>query len=105
MPGGGSKPGERRGGRHKGVPNKVTADVRIAAQRYTAEAIETLASIMRESDVDQARIAAAKELLDRGHGKSTQPIDATLAGKDGGPVRVELYLPDNGRTAARDASD
>jgi len=102
MPGGGSKPGERRGGRHKGVPNKVTADVRIAAQRYTAEAIETLASIMRESDVDQARIAAAKELLDRGHGKSTQPIDATLAGKDGGPVRVELYLPDNGRTAPSD---
>lgn len=102
MPGGGSKPGERRGGRHKGVPNKVTADVRAAAQKYTAEAIETLASIMRNSEADQARIAAAKELLDRGHGKSTQPIDATLAGKDGGPVRVELYLPDNGRTAPSD---
>lgn len=81
MPGGGSKVGERRGGRHKGVPNKITADVRIAAQKYTAEAIETLASIMRDSDVDQARIAAAKELLDRGHGKSTQPVTGELDAK------------------------
>ena len=105
MPGGGSKPGERRGGRHKGVPNKVTADVRAAAQKYTAEAIETLASIMRNSEADQARIAAANALLDRGHGKATQPVDATLAGKDGGPVKVELYLPDNGRGAVIDASD
>lgn len=26
----GSKPGERRGGRQKGVPNKITTDVRMA---------------------------------------------------------------------------
>lgn len=74
----GPKPGTRPSGRQKGTPNKVTADVRAAAQQYTAEAIQTLASIMRESDVDQARIAAAKELLDRGHGKSTQPIEANV---------------------------
>ena len=74
----GPKPGTRPSGRQKGTPNKVTADVRAAAQKYTAEAIETLASIMRQSDVDQARIAAAKELLDRGHGKATQPIEANV---------------------------
>lgn len=28
MPGGGSKPGERRGGRKKGTPNRFTADLR-----------------------------------------------------------------------------
>lgn len=28
MPGGGSKPGERRGGRQKGTPNKVTGELR-----------------------------------------------------------------------------
>lgn len=28
MPGGGSKPGERRGGRQKGVPNQLTTDVK-----------------------------------------------------------------------------
>jgi len=30
MPGGGSKPGERRGGRKKGTPNKLTADLKSA---------------------------------------------------------------------------
>ena len=29
----GSKPGERRGGRKKGVPNKFTADVRAAIEQ------------------------------------------------------------------------
>lgn len=28
----GSKPGERRGGRQKGVPNKVTREIRAASQ-------------------------------------------------------------------------
>jgi hypothetical protein len=28
MPGGGAKPGERRGGRQKGTPNKISGDVR-----------------------------------------------------------------------------
>ena len=33
MPGGGSKPGQRRGGRKKGVPNKVTT---VARQAFLA---------------------------------------------------------------------
>lgn len=32
MAGKGSKPGERRGGRQKGVPNKITTDIRTAIQ-------------------------------------------------------------------------
>lgn len=31
---GGSKPGERRGGRKKGTPNKVTIDVRARIEKY-----------------------------------------------------------------------
>lgn len=34
MPGGGSKPGERRGGRQKGTPNKITRDARAAIGRF-----------------------------------------------------------------------
>jgi hypothetical protein len=30
----GSKPGERRGGRQKGTPNKATAEVKVLAQKY-----------------------------------------------------------------------
>lgn len=74
----GAKPGQRFGGRAKGTPNKATADVRALAQQYTARVIEELARIALEGESDQARIAAGRELLDRGHGKSTQPIDATV---------------------------
>ena len=45
----GSKPGERRGGRQKGTPNKVTAELRGHAQQYTVEALEGLAQIARTS--------------------------------------------------------
>lgn len=33
MAGKGSAPGERRGGRKKGVPNKITGDIRAAVQQ------------------------------------------------------------------------
>jgi hypothetical protein len=71
----GSKPGERRGGRQKGTPNKATADVKAVAQEYTAEAVRALVEIMRMSDSDAAKVSAIKELLDRGHGKARQSVD------------------------------
>lgn len=72
----GSKPGERRGGRQKGTPNKVTAEVRSLAQKYGEQAIEALADIMLDTEQSaRVRVAAAKEILDRGYGKSPQPIE------------------------------
>lgn len=65
----------KTGGRQKGTPNKATAGVKAAAQAYTVEAIETLVVIMRTGENEQARIAAAKELIDRGHGKARQTIE------------------------------
>ncbi len=43
---GGKRPGA---GRRKGTPNKATADVKAAAQKYTDGALKTLASIMTVS--------------------------------------------------------
>jgi hypothetical protein len=78
-------PRPKTGGRKKGSRNKATADVKAAAQKYTTEALDVLASIMRMSDGDAARVAAAKELLDRGHGKPAQP----QTGEGGkGPVAI-----------------
>ena len=54
----GSKPGERRGGRKKGTPNKATAEIREHAQRYTIEALEGLAQIACASESDAAKVAA-----------------------------------------------
>lgn len=66
-------------GRPKGSPNKATADLKAMAQPYAPEALTTLRKIMRTSESDQARVAAAKELLDRGFGRAhqTQSQDIT----------------------------
>jgi len=60
----------KTGGRKAGTPNKVTHEVRSLAQQHGADAIGTLAEIMADpSRSENARIAAARELLDRGFGK------------------------------------
>jgi len=54
----------------------VIRDLREAAQGYSAEALETLASVMRDQASPQAaKVAAARELLDRGFGKAVQAVD------------------------------
>ena len=45
MAGGGSEPGERRGGRQKGTPNKVTAEIRALAMSYGPRAFQELAKL------------------------------------------------------------
>lgn len=71
--------GKRAGaGRKKGSLNKATADIKAAAQKYTPEALETLAAVMRDGESAAARVAACKEILDRGHGKSHQSSDLTI---------------------------
>lgn len=53
------------------------------AAKFAAEALEVLATLMRESGSDQVKVAAARELLDRAHGKPKaedgKPEEATLA--------------------------
>lgn len=73
-------------GRPKGSLNKATAAVRKAAQKYSKDALKTLAEIMEHGDNELARIAAAREILDRAHGKPAQSLEHT--GQDGGPVLV-----------------
>lgn len=85
----GAKPGERRGGRQKGTPNKaaVHPEIRELCRQWTAEAVETLVSVMRQTDNLPAAISAAREILDRGWGKPVQPVSGADAE---GPVRVEV---------------
>lgn len=77
-PKGGARPGA---GRKKGSPNKVTAEVRSIAQQYGEKAVTMLAEMMMNGESEAARIAAAKEILDRAYGKATQLIEGP--GKDG----------------------
>lgn len=77
--------GRKTGGRIAGTPNKATVDVRAAAQEYTADAIKALATLAGllddgkgKAESEQARVAALKEILDRGHGKASQPVTAAV---------------------------
>lgn len=76
---GGRRPGS---GRKPGTPNKTTAVLKEIAGQYTESAIKTLAAIMDDPEAPAAaRVSAADKLLDRGHGRPTQTIDATLEQK------------------------
>ena len=75
---GGARPGA---GRKKGSVNKATADIRAAAQEYTDQALNVLVQIATAGESEAARVAAIKELFDRGFGKARQgvDIDASIA--------------------------
>ena len=51
------------------MPNKATRELKELAQPYAPEAIATLREIMQHGATDAARVAAARELLDRGYGR------------------------------------
>lgn len=70
----GSKPGERRGGRKKGTPNKATADIRDVMKTYTPAAAKELARLAVEAESEAARVSAIKEIFDRAYGRATQLI-------------------------------
>lgn len=97
----GSNPGERRGGRKAGVPNKATGEVRDLARIYGPDAIKAaakLAGLVLDKETrapdgmaisEQARIAALGMILDRAYGRATQ----VLAGPDGdGPIKHVLEV-------------
>lgn len=58
---------------------KAVLKLSSLARTHTAEAVETLAGIMRNGTQESARVTAAGMLLDRGWGKAAQPI----TGEDG----------------------
>ena len=82
MPGGGAEPGERRGGRQRGVPNKATAEMRELALGHGPDALAELARLAKEAQSETARIQACNTILDRAYGKS-------LPGR-----QIEIELPD-----------
>lgn len=70
----GANTGTRGVGRPKGAPNKITRDIRALAGQHSPKAIKRLAYLIDHAESEAAQVAACKELLDRAHGKATQPI-------------------------------
>jgi len=71
-----------------------------AARAYAGAALKTLAQIMSNDEAsDSARVAAAKEILDRGYGRAAQ----THALQAEGDVRVVIrHLVDASRVNGKD---
>lgn len=78
--------GRKTGGRKKGVRNKATGEIKAICRQYGPAMVRALVRIATASTSPQARVAAIKEILDRGYGKTAQPI----TGEDGGPIEVEF---------------
>jgi len=64
--------GNPRGGKRLEMANGKT--LRELAREHTDDCIKALVKIVKDSDNDTARRAAATDLLDRGWGKPTQPL-------------------------------
>lgn len=72
--------GVKTGGRKRGTPNKATADIKALAQVHASKAMTELARLATEAESEAARVAAIKELFDRGFGKAKQDLDVGLKG-------------------------
>ena len=77
MAGVGSAPGERRGGRTKGTPNKVDADIKAAFREHGPKLVAALIKLTKSED-ENVRLKALQICLDRGYGKATQHIEANV---------------------------
>ena len=94
--------GLKTGGRQRGTPNKVTAEIREHAQQYTVEALAGLAQIARNSGSDAAKVAAWKAILDRGHGRPAQEVGINVGGDTSVAALMERI---NGRSRGIERGD
>ena len=81
-----------RSGNPSGRPKAVMPDGRTlseAARGHSPAALQVLVDCLTAAD-PSLRLAAAKDLLDRGFGKPAQSVE--LTGEDGGPIAVTKIL-------------
>ena len=88
----GSKPGERRGGRQKGTPNRVTAELKLSFQKHGDGLVNSLLALTR-SDDEKVQLGAIKECLDRGWGRPAQAVQVG-ADADRMPVVFRMNFGD-----------
>jgi hypothetical protein len=63
---------KRKTARTKPKADKAAGEIRKAAQSYGKRVMAILWAIASTADSDNARIAACKEILDRGYGKESR---------------------------------
>lgn len=76
------------------LPDDVT-DVKELAKLATPGAVRSLYQIALNGSSEAARVAAIKEILDRGHGKPSQSVDITGKLTLGQLVEQSFKISDN----------
>ena len=87
----GSRPGERRGGRKKGTPNKKTAELqaRVAAEGITP--LEVMVGAMRALWAKNEAVAAAAIAKDAAPYLHPRLASVEYSGPYPGPIQVEEW--------------
>ena len=86
-----SDPKKRRNNRKPSDPKKVSTDSRNVAGQYVELALAALASVPADEGAPAAaRVAAARAILDRADGKTTQPKVSTPQ-----PITINLDEKDS----------
>lgn len=100
----GSKPGERRGGRKKGTPNRATvlaASVRETLMREGCDPVAVLAQVAlgkkRGKNVGHV-VRACAELTQYVYAKL---VRAELTGPDGGAIQMDLFASPADRISSK----
>lgn len=84
----GSKPGERRGGRKAGTPNKATAAREAEIKADGLAPLDYMLKVLRDDTAEKAdRMWAAEKAAPYVHPKLAS---VEHSGKDGGPLVVEI---------------
>ena len=69
---------------------KAEATLKQLAAHHTSEAVKTLVELFKSTETPPAaRVAAIKELLDRGHGKATQKVEG---GDPANPINIKTRI-------------
>lgn len=96
----GSAPGERRGGRQKGTPNKKTQAIQDKLDSIGLDVFESMAQIAVQAKAEgdmQTALTALKELAQYiAPKRKAVEVAAEVSGPEGGPIevsRIELVAP------------
>lgn len=86
----GSKPGERRGGRVKGTPNKVTSTLKTMILGALDDAGGRAYLLRMANQQPKAFLSLLGRVL-------PQEVKGEFTGENGAPLQVTIYMPHNGR--------
>src|SRR5215510_1631896 len=73
-----AKGSPKTGGRKKGTPNIMTRELKEICRHEAPTLVKELIRLATGAESEAVRVAAIKEMFDRGFGKATQPIEGSM---------------------------